>query len=181
MDGFHNIRCGIWVCLAGSLLAGTGCTTLTPLGSNPFSMHSTAVEPEAATAAGNKDSYQLVVQPSNGKPRMIEKPLNGSKHLQDALTENKAFRQFNRCEFELQRKLPNGGYHRMQIEHSVATSRVDPEFDYVLHPGDRVVVKEDPRTVVDDFMDTALKPLGLDRPKKEHLRDEVSSKYRFVN
>ena len=175
MDGILNIRSGLWVALVTSLFAGMGCRTVAPQRSLDELTSSAHAE-----SAIKRDVYQLVIQAHNSQPRVTEKPLSGNKHLQEVLAENKAFRHFNRSEIELQRKLPNGGYHRMPIEHSVATSRVDPEFDYVLHPGDRVVVREDPKTLVDDMLDGALKPLGLDRSTKPQ-RDPMTSKYRFVN
>lgn len=177
MDGiFSQFRGGLFLALGCLILSGTGCMSV-PLAGN----RSLLDGEKLAEAAAKGETYQLVIQPHTGQPKVIEKPLSGTKHLQEILTENKAFRQFGRTEFELQRRLANGGYHRMKVEHSINTRRVDPEYDYVLHPGDRVIVKEDPSSVIDDLFDTAFAPLGMNKQKDQHLRDDTHRKYKFVN
>ena len=72
--------------------------------------------------------------------------------------------KFRRMDLELYRPLPNGGWHKMRLEYDRGNKQVPPEFDYSLLPGDRVIVTEDPRTIVDDILERAMQPLGIDPP-----------------
>jgi hypothetical protein len=77
---------------------------------------------------------------------------------------------------QLQRPLPAGGWHVMELEFDRELKRIAPEYDYALLPGDRVVVTEDTTTVWDDVMVRALKPLGIQPPKK---KDPVRERYQI--
>jgi hypothetical protein len=64
----------------------------------------------------------------------------------------------------------------MELEFDRDLKRIAPEYDYALLPGDRVVVREDTTTAWDDVMVRALKPLGIQPPKK---KDPVRERYQI--
>jgi hypothetical protein len=118
--------------------------------------------------------YIVEIRPHKGKPQMVEKDLTEPMHVQTALEKTKALDKYRRMDLELYRPLPSGGWHKMKLEFDRANRQVPPEYDYSLLPGDRVIVTEDPRTIVDDALETALRPLGIDPPTR---RPKLTDKY----
>jgi hypothetical protein len=92
------------------------------------------------------------------------------------LEQSGAIKRFSRMHVQLQRPLPTGGWHVMELEFDRDLKRIAPEYDYALLPGDRVVVREDTTTAWDDVMVRALKPLGIQPPKK---KDPVRERYQI--
>jgi len=111
--------------------------------------------------------YVVEIRPVKGKPQAVEKDLADPIHVQTALEKTGALGKFRRMDLELYRPLPSGGWHKMRLEFDRSNHQVPPEFDYALLPGDRVIVTEDPRTMVDDIMERALQPLGIDAPSRK--------------
>jgi hypothetical protein len=64
----------------------------------------------------------------------------------------------------------------MNLEFDSENSRVPPEYDYAVLAGDRIIVSEDTTTFFDDAMQRALKPLGINPPKK---KDPLADRYEF--
>jgi hypothetical protein len=120
--------------------------------------------------------YVVEIRPEKGKPQHVERPLSGPTYVQNALVESGAIKRFGRMHVQLQRPLPAGGWHVMELEFDRELKRIAPEYDYALLPGDRVVVTEDTTTVWDDVMVRALKPLGIQPPKK---KDPVRERYQI--
>ena len=118
--------------------------------------------------------YVVEIRPDEGKPQAVEKDLTDPMHVQTALENTGAMKKFRRMDLELYRPLPNGGWHKMRLEYDHANKQVPPEFDYSLLPGDRIIVTEDPRTIVDDIMERALQPLGIEPPNR---KAKLSDKY----
>lgn len=156
-----------WLLASVAALGSAGCTT--PGGIFPGGIFQSAevvppTGPEAAAqeAAGK---FSVEIRPENGKPQVAERPLTGQMHVQEGLEQTGAHRKFRRNHLELVRKLPNGGVHRIPLEWDSSNRRVAVEFDYALLPGDRIVVREDTTTFVDDMLGTALGPLGSSAAK----------------
>ena len=74
--------------------------------------------------------------------------------------QTKANKKFKRFNLELHRPLPDGRVHSMILEYDRTEKHVDPEYDYSIQPGDRVIVIEDPKTMFDDFMEQMATPFG---------------------
>jgi hypothetical protein len=118
--------------------------------------------------------YTVEIRPEKGKPRAVEKSLTEPIHVQAAMEQTGALKKFNRSMISIYRQLPSGGLHKMDLEYDRENHGVPPEFDYAILPGDRIVVTEDPRNVMDDVMERALKPLGISPPKKV---DPIKARY----
>jgi hypothetical protein len=131
------------------------------------------VTPAAAPNAPPEAKYVVEIRPEKDKPQAVERPLVGEMHVQMALEQTGASKRFKRMEIELVRPLPSGGWHKMTLEYDRQERRVPPQFDYSLLPGDRIIVKEDTTSILDDFMARTLVPLGIEPPsKKPRLKDK---------
>src|SRR6476660_224515 len=119
-------------------------------------------QPDGPPAA----KYIVEIRPESGKPKSVEKPLTEPLHVQTAIEQTGAAKKFDRALVSVFRPLPSGGWHKMDLEFDPKTHRVPPEYDYAVLPGDRIVVTEDPRNMMDDIMERTLKPLGINPPKK---------------
>jgi len=118
--------------------------------------------------------YVVEIRSAKGKSQAVEKDLTEPIHVQAALEKTGAHKKYRRMDVELYRPLPNGGWHKMQLEFDRANKQVPPEYDYSLLPGDRVIVTEDPRTIIDDTLEFVLQPIGIDPPNR---KAKLSDKY----
>jgi hypothetical protein len=114
----------------------------------------------AAAASVQTAKFDVVFQPKSGKPEHIERSLSEPLTVQQALEQSGGLKKFRRVEIELVRQLPSGGVHTIPCEFDRSTRRINPEFDYALMPGDKVVVKEDSSTIIDDMLQSAGGGLG---------------------
>jgi hypothetical protein len=106
-------------------------------------------------AAEQTAKFEVVFQPEKGKPDRVERSLSEPVTVQQALEQTRAIKKFRRIEVELVRQLPSGGFHKIPCEYDRSTKRINPEFDYALLPGDKVIVKEDTTTIIDDILHSA--------------------------
>ena len=136
------------------------------------------VQPGGAPAQAPSGRYSVEIRSERGKPQSVEKEMTEPLHVQTALEQTGAAKKFPRAFIELYRPLPNGGWHKMELEFDRENHRVPPEFDYAVLPGDRIVVIEDSTNILDDFMARALKPLGID-PSKVRKTPRASDKYQI--
>jgi hypothetical protein len=129
-------------------------------------------QPDGPPAA----KYVIEVRPEKGKSKSVEKQLTEPIHIQTALEQSGALKKFKRSEIVMYRPLPSGGWHKMNLEYDKENNRVPPEYDYAILAGDRIVVIEDPRNMLDDAMERTLKPLGINPPKKA---DPLKERYQI--
>ena len=157
------------ICLATCLLvSASGCAALSPKATPKLAAELAPGSPGAEKSQG----YIVEFRDAEGrKVQAVEKPISGDIHVQEALKETRAFSKWNRVHLDLIRQLPSGGEHRMKMEYTISNRRVDPENDYQLHPGDRIIVTEDTTTPLDELM-KKLSPGG-----KSPLGGPKSSKY----
>lgn len=120
--------------------------------------------------------YVIEIRPEKGKAKSVEKQLTDPIHVQTALEQSGALKKWKRSEIVIYRPLPSGGWHKMNLEHDKENNRVPPEYDYAVLPGDRIIVTEDPRNMMDDMMERTLKPLGINPPKKA---DPIKERYQI--
>jgi hypothetical protein len=144
------------ICFLAATL--TGCASLgTP-------KPDVKAELSKAGVAGNDVAggakVDIIFQPDQGQPERLERALTEPTTVQQLLVQSGALKKYRRIEVELLRPLQNGGSHKIPCEYDLATKQINPENDYALMPGDRVVVKEDPSTIIDDMMRSAGGNLG---------------------
>lgn len=155
-----------------TLFSLSGCAAFAPKATPKL----TAQVTPGSTTAEAPQGYIVEFRDSDGrKVGATEKPMSGQVHVQEALKETRALNKWNRCKLDLIRQLPAGGEHRMKVEYGLSNKRVDPENDYQLHPGDRIVVTEDTTTPLDELLQK-LSPGG-----RSPLQPAKSKKYDFRN
>ena len=161
------------VSMAAVMAGLVGCSVFKEQASPKLSAE---VTPGPAPDAPPTAKYVVEIRPESGKAKTVEKPLTEPIHVQTAIAQTGAAKKFARAEIALYRPLPSGGWHKMQLEYDRETHSIPPEYDYAVLPGDRIVVAEDTTTIIDDVMQRALKPLGINPPKK---KDELREKYQI--
>ena len=77
--------------------------------------------------------------------------------VDDVLDKSGAKKWFSRCKVKIVRGVGESRVP-MDVEYDNANDQVHSEYDYAIHPGDRVIVEEDPRTAFHDML-SALNPL----------------------
>jgi hypothetical protein len=153
--------------LSLGLLAGSGCTSLPQMGMPDLSalMPSTTKTPPKQVVSLGKCTVEF--RDSNGE-------LAGTSQLDvgeetvvtELLHRSRAFSRYNRVLVHLDRKTPNGPPCRMDVHVDKTKRRAVEHEDYHIRPGDKLVVHEDPRTILDDMMSQATNGmLGRAAPK----------------
>lgn len=112
--------------------------------------------PDAARTA----KVDVIFQPDRGQPERLERALTEPTTVQQILVQSGGIKKYRRIEVEILRQLPGGGFHKIPCEYDRETRQINPEFDYALMPGDRVIIKEDTSTIIDDMMRSAGGNLG---------------------
>jgi hypothetical protein len=171
MDGTRSVARLVCSILALSAVSsGIGCSMLKP--SLTDNQPRAEVTKDGAAPAGPVAKYFVELHPTSGQPTRVERSISGPITAQQALKETDALKKFRRSTIELTRPLANGATHRMTVEYDRTSKQVAPEFDYSLQPGDRLIVKEDQSTVIDDVLDHSL---GQYNPKKVGAKGRTKS------
>lgn len=165
-----NLRALTGVAVAAMIAASCGCSLFQEKLSPSLKAQVAAGEGPAAVDA----KYVVEIHPHDGKPTMTELPLTDQLHVQEALEKAGAAKKFRRMHVRMIRPLPSGGWHKMELEFDRANRRIPPEYDYLILPGDRLMVIEDTSNTFTDLLDNTLKPLGLESPLGKKKR---SGKY----
>ena len=113
-----------------------------------------------APDTANTPTVNLIFQPENGRPERLEQALTDATTVQQMLVQSGSFKKYRRIEVEIDRPLPGGGFHKIPCEYDRETRQINPESDYALMPGDRVIISEDTSTIIDDMMRAASGNLG---------------------
>ena len=146
--------------LALAACGSTGCAMFQPKASPELTAQVTPNGVEDGKVEAPPGNFTVEVRPHKGKPIAKEQPLAGHLTVQEALEHTKANKKFKRFNLQLHRPLPDGRVHSMILEYDRNAKLVDPEFDYAIQPGDRVIVIEDTKTMLDDFMEQMAVPFG---------------------
>ena len=146
--------------LAAVLCASTGCTMFQEQISPKLTAEVVPGEEAASGAGESKSTFTVEARPAEGKPIAKEQPLARPITVQEAIEKTRVNKQFRRFTLDLLRPLPDGRMHRMSLEYDRSNKRVPPEFDYTILAGDRLIVTEDPSTVIDDILSKVTEPLG---------------------
>lgn len=143
--------CGLVV---SGWFALSGCSALhMEAPANP--MEAAKVVPSDRSQLESLSATQCVVEvrkdgAKEGKRQIVE--VGPTTTVTEAMKQVGATKAFKRMKIDLVRKLPNGGSHKMPIEWDNGHHSVAPQNDYHMHPGDRLIVHEDPSTFIDDMM-----------------------------
>jgi hypothetical protein len=149
--------------LAAVILAcvlSTGCSIFQPKVSPELTAKVTPNGVEDGKVDPPPGNFTVEVRPNKGEPIAKEQPLAEPLTVQTALENTKANKKFRKFTLELHRPLPDGRVHSMVLQYDRTAKHVDPEFDYAVLPGDRILVIEDTSTMLDEFMDNVTMPFG---------------------
>lgn len=155
----------------------TGCAGLNspkPNLTTELSKAGTAAPDAAATT-----KVDIIFQPEKGQPERMEQALTEPTTVQQMLVQSGGLKKYRRVEVEIRRHRPGGGgYFTIPCEYDRATRQIDPANDYALAPGDKVIIKEDSSTVIDDILRSAGGNLGK-RFTTGGKHNDARSKYRI--
>jgi hypothetical protein len=161
MSASVGVRYGLLGISVAVCFAAAGCQTISPsLDGLMGVVGATNVESAEAAETNAAPTYIVEYRREGGPPTAKQLPLRDGMCVQDALNESGATKRLSRMEVLLMRTLPNGGQHRMGIQFK-GSKRVRSEFNYALHPGDRIVVQKDDGNLLDDTLNSVLGPLGI--------------------
>lgn len=106
------------------------------------------------------EQVTIAMQPAGKDPEIRKMPLVGVKRVQEALDEVGATKRFRRMNVRVMR-LNRGQRQKLEVKYDHSHGSVKPEYDYVLHPGDHLVVVEDATTAFDDMLGSITGAMGL--------------------
>lgn len=138
----------MWCATMWAVAACSGCASL---GSSKNDVSST-------TALGEcQVEFHMA---SGAKPKSKAVTVYDDSTVQKVLEQSGAMRKFGRMDLELARALPNGNWHKMKIDYNTRGKQVESATDYHVQPGDRLIVKENTSTIIDDMLESSLGPLS---------------------
>jgi hypothetical protein len=137
------------------LVTNVGCASLVTRSAAPL-----AEQP----AYPPQESVVVEFHAEGGKAKSQEISLEPGMTVGDALDKCKGNRRYRRQFVDVRRTAPGGAVHKMPINFDNGQRRVAHAANYALHPGDHVIVSEDPSTIVDDL---AERYLGLNKKKRK--------------
>jgi hypothetical protein len=171
---FRRIQLSAHLSWLPILLAGlfaSGCATLSE--KPDLGLTDMVDRPEAEQTPSQTQTQMLqtsqctvVLQPARGKPKVMQVPITEGDTVQTALDHSKAAKRFRRVNIHVLRSprgqadLP-GQVQKMQVEYDRKHDEVEIEYDYALYPNDRVVVEEDPSTILDDMVEKFTGRFGI--------------------
>lgn len=132
---------------AAVLSQSVGCATFTS--SNKSTLADT--EPTVDAVADETPQITVELRFENRKPESVKLPLAEGMHIQQAVEQSGAGKRFRRMKIDLMRPI-NGRLQKLASEYNHSEGMVDPAYDYALYPGDHLIIKKDPSTIVDDMI-----------------------------
>ncbi|MDX1947338.1 MAG: hypothetical protein SFU86_18195 [Pirellulaceae bacterium] len=155
-----------------------GCSLLQPQEAPKLTADVAAAAGQVATPGGT-NTYTIEIRKADGRTAVKQQELTGPLHVQEALAGSKANKQFRRFTLALQRPLPDGRVHNMDVEFDRAAKMVEPEYDYTLLPGDKLIVTEDTTSMVDEALDMVSGSMGGINPLTGKPKVKNTGKYRI--
>ncbi len=139
--------------VGGSLLALglclTGCQSLM-LGDGAGKHH---IDQLTSASAAKPGTFSIEYHPVDAMPERVEVPMKDATYVQQAIEQNDVLKKFRREKIQLYRKNDSTNtYSRMEIDFDRGKHRVPPESDYAIRQGDRLVIREDTSTMIDDLL-----------------------------
>ena len=155
---------GCWFCLVVCLLSG--CNFFTQASSLPDTLPDigytqAAQQAQVARQAPQGPSFTLEVHAAGRRPESKTFPLNHQTSVQQVLLASGLTKRFSRMQLKVMRLAKGGDQIPLDVAYNHETSAVESHFDYMLYPGDRLIVTEDTRTALNDLLDGVMAPLGI--------------------
>ena len=111
--------------------------------------------PEAAAMAapGPAASITMEIRPAGKKPEMTQLQLDNGTTVQQTLEKAKLIKRFRRMNIEVMR-VTGEQRAKLDVKYDHTKARVNPLYDYALHPGDHLIVAQDTSTALDDMLES---------------------------
>ena len=95
------------------------------------------------------------------KSRVKQLPLTEPLTIQDLLEKTGTLSEFTRMNITIERRVPGQRYPlKLQVPFDPASRHVAMASNYAVHPGDRIIIAEDARTIIERLMDQAIDMMG---------------------
>lgn len=156
----HRKRILLSAAVCCLVVLASGCSTVGPSDASISDL------PGKASASVNQleqpvgASITTEIRPAGKDPEIRQKPLVGTQRVQEALEEIGATKRFRRMNVLVMRPI-RGQRQKLEVKYDHNSRSVDPVCDYVLHPGDHLVVVQDTTTAFDDMLQSVTGPIGL--------------------
>jgi hypothetical protein len=141
------------------LLLASGCAVLKEdVGdSKKLPLVSAEPGPQAGHPAGG--TITLEVRAAGEKPEVGQVTLRDAMHIQDVLEQTELVKRFRRMDLHVLR-VHGDQRQKMESKYRHEDGHVDLLYDYLLYPGDHLVVVEDTSNIIDDMLGTVSGSLG---------------------
>ena len=149
---------GCLLIVAVACASAGGCTTLNLAGgAAPFQRAEKIAPPPIDPGAPH---VTMEVHPVKGSPQKLLAPLTEPISVQQAVEETGLADRFRRMKITIFRPNRDGSYARLGVRFDKLKGRVESASDYLLHPGDRIMVEEDNSTILNDMLEPWLGPMA---------------------
>lgn len=159
LAGHDQTHAAICLTLMGLLSLFAGCTTIGTSGADVMELAGERQDVLPQTPQPNMAAISMEVRPAGKKHEIKQMPLGQGMRIQQALERAGLDRRFRRMDIHLMRTA-GGERHKLDVKYSREEGFVNPLYDYALHPGDHLVVIEDPSTILDDMLQSLTGPAG---------------------
>jgi len=146
----HTARICTLLCGLSVILAASGCTAIS-------SLHFGA---EAVVESADPlPTYMVELHAKGKKPVSAEVTITEPVTVEEAIARARKEMRFKQVNVTVYRQAPGQSQTvRMNVDYESSKRRVSPDTNYTLYPGDRVFIKKNTRTMMDDI----LRSVGLE-------------------
>ena len=137
-----------------AVLLLSGCTVMDAGGEKSLPL----AGGEAIPAPNSPASVTMEIRPVGKKPELRQVQLDSGATVQQVLEKAKLVKRFRRMNIDVLR-VTGEQRAKLDVKYDHTKAHVDPLYDYAVHPGDHLIVAEDPSTALDDMFKSLTNPL----------------------
>lgn len=142
------------------VVLAAGCSTVGPTDAGVLELPGQASESLTDSRQPAGGLITTEIRRARKQPEIGKMPLTGVTRVQEALEQIGATKRFRRMNIQVMRPV-RGERQKLEVKYDHSSRSVDPVYDYVLHPGDHLVVFEDTTTAFDDMLQSITGSIGL--------------------
>jgi hypothetical protein len=150
----------------------SGCSTLDlqhaiikPETDAPMDLAKRAAEGQPPTMPAALGMATVEIRAAGKSPDIKSLPLDGGTSISTTIDRLGVTKRFRRMDVQLIRAVGDQR-QKLDVPYDRRLNTVKSLYDYALHPGDHLIITEDPRTIVDDMLESVAGPLGMNDKKK---------------
>jgi hypothetical protein len=145
--------------LIPALMLASGCAVLKQDVGDSAKLPLASAEPGPQAGQSARGTITLEVRAAGEKPEVGQVTLREAMHVQDVLEQTKLVERFSRMDLHVLR-VQGDQRQKMESKYRHEHGHVDLLYDYLLYPGDHLVVVEDTSNIIDDMLGSVSGPLG---------------------